>query len=262
MSEDAFKELSTRAFWGDCVACFSAVDKDPSLLHRGSINYGYRLLDWATGSNQFELVKGLVERGCDVTVKDKSGGDALQHLVSQRITNIEIVAYLLDHGADPCARSKRWTTLGTAAWVGNLEVCLLLLTRGADLFAKMNGNGWLDGQAHSALEVFDGATNSRSLAELEAAREVMRAAFAEGPHITQVRRRNMIRRLPLLRFAAENDFQPLAARRAQLLELHPALPPDVPIPGDPIDTPLQRLALLHMRVFGDRDLFRLIVSFD
>ena len=103
---------------------------------------------------------------------------------------------------------------------------------------------------------------SLSPQQREQRRQALREAFAEGPHITQVRRRNMDRRIALLVFAAQHDFQPLAARRAELLELHPALPTNVPIPGLPNGTAAERLALLHMRVLGDKDLFRHIVSFD
>ena len=47
-----------------------------------------------------------------------------------------------------------------------------------------------------------------------------------------------------------------------IVSSYSALPTNVPIPGLPIETPAQRLALLRMRVLGDKDLFRHIVSFD
>jgi anaerobic glycerol-3-phosphate dehydrogenase len=115
----------------------------------------------------------------------------------------------------------------------------------------------------TALDMY-GASPHNNLTPLQREQNIqaLREAFAEGPHITQVRRRNMDRRIALLVFAAQHDFQPLAARRAELLELHPALPTNVPIPGLPNGTAAERLALLQMRVLGDKDLFRHIVSFD
>ena len=140
-------------------------------------------------------------------------------------------------------------------------MCVLLLSRGADLLAVMTGFGAVEDR--TALDLY-GIALICNLTPLqrEQGRQALREAFAEGPHITQVRRRNMDRRIALLVFAAQHDFQPLAARRAELLELHPALPTNVPIPGLPNGTAAERLALLQMRVLGDKDLFRHIVSFD
>ena len=139
-------------------------------------------------------------------------------------------------------------------------MCVLLLSRGADLLAVMRGWGAVEDR--TALDLYGTCFNRLTPLQREQRRQALREAFAEGPHITQVRRRNMDRRIALLVFAAQHDFQPLAARRAELLELHPALPTNVPIPGLPNGTAAERLALLQMRVLGDKDLFRHIVSFE
>ena len=255
MDEQAFYNLLRQADRGETAAVLAAVAGDQALLHRTDQN-GSRLLHYAcSDGDHLELVQGLVEAGSDLHAKDNDGQDALYSASFQN--RLAVAAYLLDRGADPCTRIDRWTALGWACYCGYEEMCLLLLSRGADLLAVMTGEGAVEDR--TALDLCRVSLNHL---QREQARQALREAFAEGPHITQVRRRNMDRRIALLVFAAQHDFQPLAARRAELLELHPALPTNVPIPGDPIDTPAQRLALLQMRVLGDKDLFRHIVSFD
>jgi len=206
-----------------------------------------------------ELVQRLVEAGSDLHAKNNNGWDALYYASVRN--HLAVAAYLLDRGADPCTRGDHFTALGVAAYRGYQEMCVLLLSRGADLLAVMRGFGAVEDR--TALDLYNTSYhNNLTPLQCEQNIQALREAFAEGPHITQVRRRNMERRLPLLIFAAEHDFQPLAARRAELLELHPALPTNVPIPGLPNGTAAERLALLQMRVLGDKDLFRHIVSFE
>ena len=257
MDDQAFRNLLWQAHGGETAAVLAAVAGDQTLLHRSNED-GLRLLHYACmGDDHLELVQGLVEAGSDLHAKDNYGWDAL-HFASAN-NRLAVAAYLLDRGADPCTRVDRWTALGTAAYSGYQEMCVLLLSRGADLLAVMTGYG--DVEDRTALDLYGTASNLTPL-QREQGRQALREAFAEGPHITQVRRRNMDRRIALLVFAAQHDFQPLAARRAELLELHPALPTNVPIPGLPNGTAAERLALLHMRVLGDKDLFRHIVSFE
>jgi hypothetical protein len=258
MDDQAFNNLMDQAGSGQTAAVLAAVAGDQALLHRSN-QVGWRLLHYACHCDHLELVQGLVEAGSDLHAKDNDGEDALYY--ASAYNRLAVAAYLLDRGADPCTRGDDFTALGIAAYYGNQEMCVLLLSRGADLLAVMRGPGGL--KDRTALGLY-GTAPSINLTPLlvEQARQALREAFAEGPHITQVRRRNMDRRIALLVFAAQHDFQPLAARRAELLELHPALPTNVPIPGLPNGTAAERLALLQMRVLGDKDLFRHIVSFE
>ena len=257
MDDQAFDNLLEQARRGETAAVLAAVAGDQALLHRTD-QLGCRLLHRACScGDHLELVQGLVEAGSDLHAKDNHGQDALYW--ASIYNRLAVAAYLLDRGADPCTRSNSFTALGGAAWRGYQEMCVLLLSRGADLLAVMTGYGAVEDR--TALDLY-GTTRILTPLQREQRRQALREAFAEGPHITQVRRRNMERRLPLLIFAAEHDFQPLAARRAELLELHPALPTNVPIPGLPNGTAAERLALLQMRVLGDKDLFRHIVSFE
>jgi len=258
MDDQAIRNLLEQAGRGETAAVLAAVAGDQALLHKTD-QRGYRLLHWAClGGDHLELVQGLVEAGSDLHAKTNGGRDALYW--ASAYNRLAVAAYLLDRGADPCTRGDRFTALGHAAYFGYQEMCVLLLSRGADLLAVMTGYG---AEANrTALDLYGIVPHNLTPLQREQGRQALREAFAEGPHITQVRRRNMDRRIALLVFAAQHDFQPLAARRAELLELHPALPTNVPIPGLPNGTAAERLALLHMRVLGDKDLFRHIVSFE
>ena len=88
-------------------------------------------------------------------------------------------------------------------------------------------------------------------------REILRAAFAEGPHESQVRRRNWERRRDFVTVLVCHDFQPLAERRAELDAQHPPLPPDVEIP--PLAGP--RLALLRDKILSHPGLWRIVASY-
>ena len=90
-------------------------------------------------------------------------------------------------------------------------------------------------------------------------REEMRAAYAAGPHTSQVRRRNWERRAAFVSVLALSGLQPLAARREQLEAT--ALPHDVPIPRLPDETPAQRLANLRDKVFSHEKIWREVAAF-
>ena len=52
-----------------------------------------------------------------------------------------MVDFLLGKGCDPCTRGSYWTALETAARHDHFIVCILLISRGADLLAVMrDGN--------------------------------------------------------------------------------------------------------------------------
>jgi hypothetical protein len=88
--------------------------------------------------DDFELVKLFVESGADVNLKSKndilyvcSQSSAL-HLASSD-SPIEVVRYLLEKGANISDKdSNGWTPLHYAAYGGNFEVVVCLLSLGAD----------------------------------------------------------------------------------------------------------------------------------
>ena len=102
---------------------------------------------WDAASNgNLNVVKQAIANGMDVDMKEpKSGGTLLS--TAALMGHTEIVALLLEHGADVNARSKDGgTALHAAAFLGRAETVKLLLDRGADttLRHKMGGTA-IDG---------------------------------------------------------------------------------------------------------------------
>ena len=84
-------------------------------------------LQHATYRNNFKLVKILVKAGADVNFQavDKTGDTALHVAVSNG--NIEIINYLLKHGANPTIKSEDGVTpLSLADEGGNKEVISII----------------------------------------------------------------------------------------------------------------------------------------
>ena len=258
MDEDEFDELLGRAGRGETEAVLAAVDAEPGLATRARVG-GRTLLIEACDSNNIELARGLLERGSNVHAR-WMGWDAL--MWASECGYLEVCTLLLDRGADPNSRDDDWTALGLAADSDRLEVCLLLIARGADLRVVMRGGG---GGERTALQRYGEECRPRlSPAVLAERRAALSAAFAEGPHPSQVQRRRderWARRWPFVRVLVCCDFQPTAARRAVLAVLHPPLPPDAVIPRLPCETLAQRRALLRDKIFTHPALWRKVASF-
>ena len=142
-----------------------------------------------------------------------------------------------------------------AAPYGKYQVCLLLVSKGANLLAVYNGR--------TALDMY-GIESNLTAAKKEEHCAALLAAFAEGPHPSQVQRRKderFARRWPLMQVLTGHDFLPLAARRAALAVLHPALPPWAVIPPLPNKTRAQRYALLRNKVLSHAGIVKIVASF-
>ena len=256
MNDQQFGQLLERAQRGETAAVLAAVDLDPALATRGNAG-GVRLLHRACSGGHLELATGLLDRGSDMHARNSGGFDAL--FWASGAGQLPVATLLLDRGADPCTRNDSWTTLGAASAWDYHHVVLLLLSRGADLAATMPGTG----QQQTALEWCGQSANPPlSVAQKEQRREEMRAAFAAGPHPSQVQRRrdeNWERRAAFVSVLVLSGLQPLAARREQLAAA--ALPHDVPIPRLPDETPAQRLGNLRAKVFAHEKIWRDVAAF-
>jgi hypothetical protein len=254
MDDAAFDVLLHQAYRGETGAVLAALDLDPTLATRAR-NFGYTLLHFASMGNQLELGRALLDRGSDVHARNDKGWDAL-YCAYDRGSNLAIVTLLLDRGADPCSADNRgYTVLMDSAIHSDHQVCLLLVHRGADLLAVWEGQ--------TALDLYGFDTNLAA-AEKEERCAALRAAFAEGPHPSQVQRRKderFARRWPLMQVLTGHDFLPLAARRAVLAVLHPALPPWAAIPPLPNRTRAQRYALLRNKVLSHAGIVKIVASF-
>ena len=133
--------------------------------------------------------------------------------------------------------------------MGHLAVCEFLLSKGADLrVADNQGQTTLTAYLRDLWHHLSPATKALHRAALE-------TAFADGPHPSQVARRNWERRRWLLQVTAENGYRPLSHRVAAM----PAVDPAAAIPPIPLDTAEQRHAYLLSQVLSNEGLHRLIV---
>ena len=94
----------------------------------------------------------------------------------------------------------------------HLPVCILLLSKAADLYALVPEDG------SNALQEFGECVYPPlTLAVLEERRALLQHAYEEGPHPNAC----WARRWPFMQVMVFNDFQPLLARHLILLTLNP-----------------------------------------
>ena len=250
MNEAEFEELLGRAVLGHTEAVLSAVDAEPGLATRAGMD-GWMLLLRVCFEGHVDLARGLLDRHADMHARKADGWNAL--ICASVEGHVAVATLLLDRGANVNATDKvGHNALWFAALFDNPDLCLLLISRAAELTEnalKLYGMMWYDSQ--------DPARPSLSAAVKAERRETLRAAFAEGPHESQVRRRNWERRRDFVTVLVCHDFQPLAERRAELDAQHPPLPPDVEIP--PLAGP--RLALLRDKILSHPGLWRIVASY-
>ena len=188
MDNQQFKQLLQLAEDGETAAVLAAVDLDPALATRANED-GTALLHLACLYGHLELVTGLLDRGSDLHARNALGDDAL--FCASMNGHLPVATLLLDRGADPCTRDDNYTALGYAAAWGHHPVVLLLLSRGADLAATMTGRS-NPVELKTALELCGSeADPPLSDEQKNRRREEMRAAFAAGPHPSQVLRRSI-----------------------------------------------------------------------
>ena len=251
LDEETFELLLEQAYDGETAAVLAAVEQDKRLATRAD-EYGCTLLHRASQGGHVELAGGMLDRGASLSAKNAHGGDSLYFAcVNGRLA---VAALLLDRGADPNTSSVIWTALGYAACFDNHDVCLLLLSRSADLMAPMPGNG------RTALKMYGERKHPTKLrpAELAARRAALVAAWEEGPHPSQVQRRKDVRwarRWAFVQVMVGHGFRPLAYRVAQLEAA--ALPPSAEIP--PLTDP--RPVLLRDKALASEGVFKCIASF-
>ena len=258
LSAQEFDEIMVHVRRGQTEIVLEAVDRDRDLLAREN-QRGWRLLHQAAFNERADLVGELLDRGADIHARNIHGWDALMSACYSDVPGVVMVTLLLDRGANLLAvNSYARSALHLAAQLGYMDKCLLLLSRGADLMAVNNhGNTALD-----HLSTRNPQTGQHfSEQEQEARRYLLLAAFEEGPHISQKRRRAWERRKNAMMVMAGCGFQPLKARRELELEMNSPLPPDVPIPAQVVETEQEERALRRMSVFGNEGIWKHMVSF-
>ena len=259
---DHLHQLLTECLLANQASALQTLDSHPGLLNErwggqtfgvGNDRYVFRgttAIHAASQGGNEELVVELLKRGADLKARDENGSDAL--ILASCYGHVAVATILLGRGCDPNTRNNFWTALGVAAAYDRLPVCILLLSKAADLYALIPFNGG------TALQMYGQFANPKlSPAVLEQRRALLKHAYDEGPHPNA----RWARRWPFMQVMVFNDFQPLAARRAVLLALNPPLPPNVPIPAIPIGTKEQYRAYLQGLVFSHPGFWKIIASY-
>ena len=250
VSEAEFDRLCIKARARKTAEVLAAVDQDRRLATRAN-GSGWTLLIHACRGphDNPQLAQGLLERGANVHARSNSGWDAL--MWASYNGHIVTCTVLLDRGAEPDSNNQYDSALSRAARKDHLQVCLLLISRRANLMLALVGGTALDRY---------GEVKYPSLTppdELEQRRATVLTAFEQGPHPDMCWKR----RWPFVCVLVGCDFQPLAARKAYLLLINPPLPPDAVIPPVPIGTPEQYRAYLHGCIFAHAGFWKLIAAF-
>jgi len=243
-----FMQIMEKAESGETEAVLEACRNHQGLVLRADDENGWRLLHRVCSRGHLELACGLLDLGASVNARDNSGWDAL--LCASDGDHPAVVTLLLDRGADPCSRSKDYSALHLAAYNNNLQVCLSLLNRGADLLALTVS------QRNALQEYGKGAFPRITDEEKEQCRNLLRAAWVAGPHPSQ----RWVRRFPLMNVLTGCGYLPLAARRLQLEMDRLVLGSEAP-PPEPLETPAKLHAYLLGQVFSNAGLMRAVASF-
>jgi len=255
MNDQDFRRLLDRAYYGRTVEVLAAVDLDVGLVKRVD-QFGNTLLIRASFGGHVDLIQGLLGRKADIHARNARGWDSVMFAASYgRLPSLTL---LMNSGASMTTTENAdgRNALMWAARYDRLSCAVFLLSRGCDLRL-------VDNQGRSALDLYDTAYNRLSDEIKEQRRQILRDAFAEGPHPSQIRRRNYERRCALLLVVVENGFRPMAARRLELEMARASLDPtaEAELPPVLLDTAEKRRAHHMGQVLTNDGLLRLVVSF-
>ena len=138
MSEEDFAELCDKAYEGETAEVLAAVDQDQRLAIRADGNGSTLLVLACRGLHDNpQLAHGLLERGANVHARESDGWGAL--MCASYNGYLAVCTVLLDRGADSDSNNQRFSALSWAARYDRLQVCLLLISRRANLMLALTG---------------------------------------------------------------------------------------------------------------------------
>lgn len=257
MNEGQFQDLLRKTSDENNII-LDILERDNSLLNRKARTSKFTLLHYACLFSNFSLVKELVKRGSNINDKNANAIDPLYQAIHGHNKNLQIISFLLEKGADPCSKTNYWTALGQAAIYADLEICLLLLSYGANLLETMYGTVGNVKRHSTAIELY-GEFYGIDYEKKEKECKMLHLAWSNGPHPSQVKRRNWERRWPFLQVLYFNGFQHLKYR-LELLKAA-ALLTNALVPSLDVSTSGKRFAALIRWIFSHPDIWRIIISF-
>jgi hypothetical protein len=142
LTEEQFAELLQKARDGKTEKVIAAITRYPNLLNRTDW-CNITLLYNACMFNRIELVEKLLDLNAKF-IRLQCGWDPI--MIASQFGHYNMVKLLLDRGADQNSGNNYFTALGQAAIYNHIEVCILLISRGANLITKL----WEDDTALTA----------------------------------------------------------------------------------------------------------------
>lgn len=143
-----------------------------------------RKCDW----HDEDGLRYLLAHGADPNGARKRGWYALHHAI-QRDNGFDMIAALLDAGADPLLAKHGRSALAVAAWCGRADVLTELAARGTDMTTLEGADALVAacalGDTPLALEM--AAASSEALAELQAMEGTALARFACSGNVAGIR---------------------------------------------------------------------------
>lgn len=114
----------------DTKTVLDAIKNDPKLVYYTN-GEKMTLLHQACRNGVLEIVHELLNKGANINAYSSNYMDPLMYAAFHN--HIEVVDLLLKHGANPNACYSVSTALGWASDFANYDVCILLLSKGANL---------------------------------------------------------------------------------------------------------------------------------
>lgn len=221
----------------DTKTVLDAVENDPKLVYYTNSDK-MTLLHQACRIGVLEIVYVLLNKGANINAYSSNFMDPLMYAAFHN--HIEVVDLLLKHGANPNACYSASTALSWASDFANYDVCILLLSKGANLNIKHLGSPIITIYGTFGISKFS----------YDVLEQQKKSLIAEW---------NWARRWPFMKVIVEHKYLPLAYFRDFLNST--ALSSSVALA--PIDISTKEKYRLYMMglIFSPYGLVRHIVSF-